>query len=153
MISLEDAWDFGDGKTGSGATPWPGTCNSYAYNMPYNHREGIGGSFVINDTYNPGMAIAADRNPFLDNRVAAPEIHTNSAAHQGKGQSVLYKDGSREWREEVTYGIAGDNIYTRGGDAQRDGGTPDGDGPTGNGIGGPYGRQDSYLVSEKNYMP
>ncbi len=80
-----------------------------------------------------------------------PDVDENSTAHQGKGQSVLYKDGSREWRDEVDYGIGGDNIYTYGGDHLRDGGTPDGDSPVGNGDGGPYGKKDSYLVSEQNF--
>ena len=152
MLALEEGWDFGDpGRSGDGRIP--GTCNSYAYNMPYTHFEGPGGSFVINDTYNPGIAVLADRNPHLDNRLVEPDEQANSAAHQNKGQSILYKDGSREWREEVTYGLGGDNIYTRGGDYNRNGGTPDGIAPAGNGDGGPYGRQDSYLVSEMNYRP
>jgi len=155
MLSFEDGWDFG-GDMRSGDRP-PGMCNSYAYNMPYFYDppvdgEVLAGSLVINDSFNPGMAVLADRNPHLDNRVVQPEAGTNSAAHQGKGQSVLYKDGSREWREEVTSGLSGDNIYTRGGDYFRDGGTGGGDGPTGNGDGGPYGRKDSYLVSETNFQ-
>jgi prepilin-type N-terminal cleavage/methylation domain-containing protein len=157
MLRFEDVWDFGDGSSRStGATAPPGTACSYAYNMPYNWSGGPGGniSLVINDSFNPGIAIAADRNPHLDNR-AMDDTSTdrNSAAHQDKGQNVLYKDNSVEWREDPTFGLDGDNIYTRGGSEESRYGVQDGTIPTGNGDGGPHGIPDSYLVSEKNFLP
>jgi len=152
-MSLEDFWDFGGQSSFSERLP--GQSVSYAYNMPYLYTAPVAGakatSFVINDAFNPGAAVAADRNPHLDNRAALPGVRANSIAHQGKGQSVLYKDGSREWREDVTVGIGGDNIYTHGG-SERDGfGVRDGAAPADNGDGGPHGMPDSYLVSEKNF--
>jgi len=151
-LQLEEAWDFGAYHGGTKPMDAPGMCNSYAYNMPYtwpapdpSGTATLPTSFAVNNTFNPGNPVAADRNPHLDNRSEADiDPHRNSAAHQGLGQNVLYKDGRVEWRKDVTCGIGGDNIYTYGGD-------PNGIIPENNGYGGPFGIYDTYLVSEKNY--
>jgi len=158
-LRLEEAWDFGAYHGGTKPMDPPGMCNSYAYNMPYtwpapdpSGKTILRTSFVIDDAFNPGSAVAADRNPHLDNRSMADEDeHRNSTAHQDKGQNVLYKDNSLEWRADVTYGIGGDNIYTHGGNEADGFGVGDGEIPTGNGDSGPNGRPDAYLVSELNF--
>jgi len=52
-----DAWDFGRG---------PGRHNSYSYQMPFNWPTTTGASYPAGTTSNPSMAVAADRNPYLD---------------------------------------------------------------------------------------
>jgi hypothetical protein len=87
----------------------------------------------------------------MDKNAHGPEVGDNSASHQGKGQNVLYRDGSVRFETEVTVGIAGDNIYTYATDPNLGGGDPNGTPPTGNGTGFPFGERDAYLVGEKNY--
>jgi len=157
-LRFEEVWDFGGYRGGAKPMDPPGMCNSYAYNMPYTWAaptpQGIPTSFVIDDSFNPGSPVAADRNPHLDNRSMDDEdTNRNSTAHQDKGQNVLYKDNSVEWRDDVTYGLAGDNIYTHGGSEADGFGVGDGEIPTGNGDSGPNGRPDAYLVSELNFHP
>ncbi|HUW19787.1 MAG TPA: hypothetical protein VMW16_10845 [Sedimentisphaerales bacterium] len=133
--------DFGGGwGMGSIPSPWPGQFVSYAYHMPYINSQYV--SFSISDVFGPAAPVCADRNPFLDRNAVGPQIGDNSAAHGGKGQNVLYKNGSVKFEKTVTVGIGGDNIYTYGGG-------PTGTAPTGNGIGAPAGYNDAYLVHEK----
>jgi len=65
---------------------------------------------------------------WLDKNSPDPNLHDNSAAHQGKGQNVLYKDGSVTFEKSVTVGIGGNNIYTYG-DPETGGGDPNGHSP------------------------
>jgi len=158
---LEDVWDF-SGRGRGDATPYnPGELVSYAYHMPYEapnpHQEpGQPGttSFVVMDQFNPGTAVAADRNPHLDikgDSMAPLDADQVSFAHQEKGQNVMFKDASvRFYKNTVEVGIGGDNIYTWG-KANPEGGDAAGTPPTGNGDNsGPGGQEDAYLVSEKN---
>jgi hypothetical protein len=120
------AWDFGDHSRSGGMTgpqlPWPGQMVSYTYHMPYS-QEGSVETFVIVDQTNPGMIMAADRNPYLDKRnVTSASIpdpadedavrNFNCAAHSNNGQNVLYKDGHVKFEDSPCIGLADDNIYT-----------------------------------------
>jgi len=163
-LTLEQVWDFG-GFT----SLWPyipGQCVSYAYHMPYDVPNPLRTtpvdpafvSFCVIDQFNPGSPVLADRNPHLDAKLVDQRpLPTDqpSAAHQGKGQNVLFKDGSAEFiKGAPTVGLGEDNIYTYGADnnVEMGGGTPEGTAPTGNGDGGPTGERDAYLVVEKNYQ-
>jgi hypothetical protein len=145
--TLEEVFDFGDGQGFSGYLPMPGEVVSYAYHMPYSSYPG-GPSLTIRDTSSPRSPVCADRNPFLDKNTydlySSPEIDDNSASHQGKGQNVLYRDGSVQFETSPNVGIGGDNIYTYGDD-------PNGTPPYGNGDGIPFSPTDAYLVGEQNF--
>jgi len=127
------------------------------YEAPNPHREPgqpPTTSFVVLDQFNPGTAVAADRNPHLDvkgDSMAPLDVEQNSFAHQEKGQNVMFKDSSvRFYKNTVKVGIGGDNIYTWG-TVNPEGGDEAGTAPTGNGDNsGPGGQEDAYLVSERN---
>jgi len=95
-------WDFGEG---------PSPFCSYAYHMPYD--DGTGFRFRLSSASNPGLAVAADRNPYLLGGTA-PEAdpEQNSFAHQEDGQNVLYVDGHVSWEKRANCGLNEDNIYT-----------------------------------------
>jgi type II secretory pathway pseudopilin PulG len=143
---LEDVFDFGTRYGGV----FPGVHCSYAYHMPYRAGPFVP-SFAILDWSHPRSPVAADRNPHLDENAVAPEIHSNSMCHGGRGQNVLYKDGSVRFETGVTVGLGGDNIYTYG-EAEPSSGDPNGTPPAGDGDGAPMGLTDAYLVGEQNYL-
>jgi prepilin-type processing-associated H-X9-DG protein len=78
------------------------------------------------------MAVAADRNPFIESPAAAAEDMTdfipdlppafsgsseqakiaNALAHQRDGQNVLFLDSHVEFEKRAFCGIEDDNIYT-----------------------------------------
>jgi hypothetical protein len=112
---LTDLWDFG---------PNPPRHCSYAYHMVYSlHR--------LTTSSQPGMAIAADRNPWIDSPFAKakdfsrfkPDIephkgtpakarHGNTFAHQNDGQNVLFLDSHVNFQKRAFCSIDDDNIYT-----------------------------------------
>jgi len=95
-------WDFGGG---------PGPSCSYAYHMPYD--DGTGFRFRLKSASNPGLAVTADRNPYLLGGTApAPDPGQNSFAHQEDGQNVLYVDGHVSWEKSADCSLNQDNIYT-----------------------------------------
>jgi hypothetical protein len=119
---LIDAWDFGgryDDRNN------PSRHCSYAYHMPFD-RSAL---TVAND---PGMAVAADRNPWMDpNRVRhatqgwaaftarnsdrADPITLrlgNSDAHRRDGQNVFFMDTHVSFETQPTCGADNDDIYT-----------------------------------------
>ncbi|MHC4474046.1 MAG: type II secretion system protein [Planctomycetota bacterium] len=145
----EEVWDFGNGDP-RGYLPYPGEVCSYAYHMPYCDGE-FGPSLAITDLWHPRSPVCADRNPHLDKNALSPGLQSNSVCHGGRGQNVLYKDGSVKFETSVTVGLGGDNIYTYGGDYATGGGDPNGTPPLGNGDGAPVGSKDAYLVGEQNY--
>jgi len=107
---LIDLWDFG---------PEPTKHCSYSYHMPY-------GPYALTTSYRPGMAVAADRNPWQDSPFAkARDFHAfnpdgdrktaiagNAIAHQGFGQNVLFMDSHVSFQKCSFCGIDDDNIYT-----------------------------------------
>jgi hypothetical protein len=107
---LIDLWDFG---------PEPTKHYSYSYHMPY-------GLYALNISSEPGMAVAADRNPWQDSPFAkARDFHTfnpdgdkkawkacNAVAHQGDGQNVLFMDAHVSFEKLSFCAVNDDNIYT-----------------------------------------
>lgn len=144
-IKLEDLWDFG---------PNPSKHCSYSYHMPYC-------LYPLNITSSePGQAVIADRNPWLDPYTDTTGFKWNdnsetgergsikryqkgnSGHHQREGQNVLFMD-IHVYFEKVSFcGVNDDNIYTywNGSDIQQ--GAP----PTLNSQ--PADMLDSLLVNE-----
>jgi len=111
-----DAWDFG---------PEPTKHCSYAYHQPY-------GLYALTTSSEPGMAVAADRNPWIASPAAdaktpftnfKPDMaswngtteqakYGNSVSHQGDGQQVLFMDSHVEFAKRAYCAIEDDNIYT-----------------------------------------
>ena len=150
-FTLADAWDFGPGAYRH--------C-SYSYHSPY-------GSYALTTSRDPGLAVAADRNPWIDSPAGdarAPgqfkpdtgEYHGspeqtrngNSASHMQKGQNVLFLDGHVKFQNRSYCGLDNDNIYTTS--TSSDKGTPLGTVPLPSV--GPAGMRDSLLVHDPQYL-
>jgi prepilin-type N-terminal cleavage/methylation domain-containing protein len=113
----EDAWDFGGAPYTN-----PVYHNSYSYHQPYNR------NFLSTASSEPGMAVAADRNPHLDRDTDAVGFLWNNnnqnnegikysqlgnaGAHQREGQNVLFMDNHVYFEKESFCGVDEDNIYT-----------------------------------------
>jgi len=114
-LTLTDFWDFG---------PDPSRHVSYAYQMIY-------GPHRLILWAEPNMAVAADRNPWMDAPAAkardfslfTPEIppfngtsdqarQGNSSRHEGDGQMVMFLDTHVSFERRSYCGIENDNIYT-----------------------------------------
>jgi prepilin-type N-terminal cleavage/methylation domain-containing protein len=110
---LIDLWDFG---------PESELHCSYSYHMPF-------GLYALTTSSEPGMAVAADRNPWQDSPAAtAPAFPGNppfnpdggkeavktgnAIAHQQDAQNVLFMDIHVEQMKVPFCGINDDNIYT-----------------------------------------
>jgi prepilin-type processing-associated H-X9-DG protein len=107
---LIDLWDFG---------PEARKHCSYAYHMPF-------GLYALTTSSHPGMAVAADRNPWIDSLAsAAKEMMLfnpkggrdavksgNAIAHNHEGQNVLFLDGHVAFEDHSFCGVQNDNIYT-----------------------------------------
>ena len=139
---LMDLWDFGKE---------PDSHCSYSYHMPY-------GLYALTMSSEPGMAVAADRNPWMKSPAAEGKSAQqyamfnpgggtqairpgNAISHQEDGQNVLYMDSHVSFEKRSFCGINDDNIYTYwdGGDIRK-GGLPV------VGTTEPQSRQDSFLV-------
>jgi hypothetical protein len=114
-LRLTDLWDFG---------PDPTKHCSYAYQMIYS-------PYRLTVSAEPGMAVAADRNPWMDAPAAkakdfslfTPEIppfngtsdqarQGNTSRHQRDGQNVLFLDAHAAFERRSYCGLENDNIYT-----------------------------------------
>ncbi len=107
---LIDLWDFG---------LTPNERCSYSYHMPF-------GLYAMTTSSEPGMAVAADRNPFITSPMAeAKDISLfmpeggresikigNANQHQEDGQNVLFLDFHVSFEKNPYCGINDDNIYT-----------------------------------------
>ena len=110
---LIDFWDFG---------PEPDKHCSYSYHTPY-------GLYALTTSSEPGMAVAADRNPWITSPAAEgkePGLLSsynptggreainvgNAIAHQEDGQNVLFMDIHVSFEKKPFCGINDDNIYT-----------------------------------------
>jgi len=107
---LNDLWDFG---------PNPPKHCSYSYHLPY-------GPYRLTTASEPGMAVAADRNPWIDSPFEkAREFRSfdpdgskeavnagNAVAHKGDEQVVLFLDCHVGLEKRSFCGINDDNIYT-----------------------------------------
>jgi prepilin-type processing-associated H-X9-DG protein len=110
-----DFWDFG---------PSPWLHCSYSYHMPY-------GMYALTTSNEPGFAVAADRNPWMDSPSAKagdftrfkPDVppfngsaeqgkHGNTPRHLGDGQNVLFLDSHVEFAKRAFCAVDDDNIYT-----------------------------------------
>jgi len=112
---LIDLWDFG--------TPPSQAHCSYAYHLPY-------GVFALTSSSEPGMAVAADPNPWQNTSGTTARLATdwtrfstvfdrdsikkgNAQTHQEDGQNVLFMDGHSSFEKSSRCGVDDDNIYTR----------------------------------------
>ncbi len=119
---LIDVWDFG---------PNPSKHCSYSYHIPY-------GPYPLTTSCEPGMAVAADRNPWMDtptlkakdfsrfkwNGTIEQQKAGNTIVHQGDGQGVLFLDGSVRFEKRTYCGVNDDNIYTYWNGSQKQQGIP-----------------------------
>jgi len=116
---LINAWDFGPGPD-----DFRKHC-SYSYHNPY-------GLYALTTSSEPGMAVAADRNPWIESPASAakdfknfkPDLpptftgtteqgkYGNAIAHQEDGQNVLFMDSHVDFEKRAWCGIEDDNIYT-----------------------------------------
>jgi prepilin-type processing-associated H-X9-DG protein len=122
QTGLIDLWDFG---------PVPDNIRhySYSYHMPF-------GLYALKASDEPGLAVAADRNPWLRGPAAEakawpgtgralfrPEVtpyggfpeqarNGNAVAHQNEGQNVLFLDGHVWFEKRPHCAVDDDNIFT-----------------------------------------
>ncbi len=141
---LIDLWDFGEDQTYGGSKH----C-SYSYHMPF-------GLYALTTSSDPGMAVAADRNPFINSPAGEPKSIAgfdpdggpefanigNAIAHQEDGQNVLFMDIHVNFEKRATCAINDDNIYTFGLSGDPTGTTPI------PGVSMPAHRLDSLLVHD-----
>jgi len=108
---LIDLWDFGTD---------PRTHCSYSYHMPF-------GLYALTTSSEPGLAVAADRNPYISSPMAEakafpgtynPDGGTeavkagNAIQHQDDGQNVLFLDNHVSFMKQPFCGVNDDNIWT-----------------------------------------
>jgi len=110
--NLVELWDFG---------PDPAKHVSFSYHTPY-------GSYGLTSSNLPGMAVAADRNPWLASpggRRSKTDFQAfdpngtmsfikrgNALPHKGDGQNVLFNDGHTSFEKQPFCAVKEDNIYT-----------------------------------------
>lgn len=124
---LIDVWDFGPYRPDHQPTMH---C-SYSYHIPFN-RDRFSGLYDLTTRSEPGMAVVADRNPWIKSPAAdakdfslfMPDLppqykgsaeqgkHGNAIAHQEDGQNVLFVDSHVVFEKRPFCGIENDNIYT-----------------------------------------
>jgi hypothetical protein len=140
-LEFIDCWDFG---------PEPLKHCSYTYHMPF-------GLYALTTSSEPGMAVAADRSPWLKSPAAEAKTiakfnptgtmeqqnYGNSVSHQEDGQNVLFMDSHVSFEKRSFCAINDDNVYTfwDGGDIRR------GAAPV-VGMTEPKDRKDSFLVHD-----
>ena len=109
-MELNDLWDFG---------PDPTKHCSFSYHIPY-------GPYSLTSSNLPGMAVAADRSPWLPSPGAKARNFErfnaagdekaikagNTIFHQEDGQNVLYIDAHVSFEKCSFCGVNNDNIYT-----------------------------------------
>jgi prepilin-type N-terminal cleavage/methylation domain-containing protein len=137
-------WDFG---------PTPKDHCSYAYHMPY-------GLYALTSSSEPGLAVAADRNPWIPGPGYEPDAANftnfnpaggreyvslgNSPSHQNDSQNVLFVDIHVNQEKSSACGVNDDNIYTFWGSSTAN--IQKGTMPAPNTQ--PTNRADSYLVND-----
>jgi prepilin-type N-terminal cleavage/methylation domain-containing protein len=122
---LINLWDFGPSAESY-------KHNSYTYHMPF-------GSFALTTSNEPGLAVAADKNPWIPiTPTTSAELTTrfgtfmpdatgpgisaagtseqakngNAVTHQSDGQNVLFLDSHVEFAKRSFCSVEDDNIYT-----------------------------------------
>ncbi len=148
---LIDVWDFGTTTDGFSNDLGADAHCSYSYHHPFC-------SYALTTSSEPGMAVAADRNPWKPpnarladdwstywNAILSKDTEKqkkgNAIAHQEDGQNVLFLDGHTAFEKFPYCGMEEDNIYTRI-NAQ---GAPIGD----RAYGDPASRKDSFLINNR----
>jgi len=111
--TLVDLWDFG---------PFGFAHCSYSYHMPFSFS-----IYTLTTAFEPGMAVAADRNPWIKSPAGKPKQFPgnftpdgdreavkagNAISHQEEGQNVLFLDNHVNFAKRSFCGINNDNIYT-----------------------------------------
>jgi prepilin-type N-terminal cleavage/methylation domain-containing protein/prepilin-type processing-associated H-X9-DG protein len=148
-FEMIDAWDFGNSPVDN--------C-SYSYHVPF-------GQYALTTSSEPGLAVAADRNPWLKSPAGDPGIFTdfqpdvapyngstetalrgNAISHQGDGQNVLFLDSHVEFAKRAFCSLEDDNIYTKS--ANNIKGDAKGTAPAYSANYGPMNRKDSLLVHD-----
>lgn len=144
---LGDLWDFG---------PDSARHCSYAYHVPY-------GMYALTTSNEPGCAVAADRNPWMNSPFAKakdflsfrPDVppfngtteqaqYGNTFRHDGNGQNVLFLDSHVEFAKRAYCSVNDDNVYTIS--TSQTTGDPHGAPPK---LGSqPANRKDSLLVND-----
>jgi len=112
------AWDFGNS---------PQQHYSYALQVPFGAPGSQMGYFPLTSLSDPGMAVMADRNPYLALTVEQgvesyvwrgsggskdTEKWGNSVNHKREGQNVLFNDGHVSFSDVPNVGVDDDNIYS-----------------------------------------
>jgi prepilin-type N-terminal cleavage/methylation domain-containing protein len=152
-FEMIDAWDFGQ-------TPWD-NC-SYSYHLPF-------GQYALTQSSEPGLAIAADRNPWIKSPAGEPGVFAefnpdvnpyngstetalkgNAISHQGDGQNVLFLDSHVEFAKRAFCSLEDDNIYTRSANSVK--GDAKGTMPAYSTSLAPMNRKDSLLVHDPDTM-
>ena len=152
-VEVTDLWDFGPPPTNEHC--------SYAYHLPY-------GLSALTSSSEPGLAVAADRNPWIlgpghdPTDTAAANFaafnptggreavnYGNSPAHQGDSQNVLFVDIHVNQEKSSACGVNDDNIYTRSANAS----LGDSRGVLPAAGTSPTNRSDSYLVNDMEGGP
>ena len=144
-FEVTDLWDFGP-------TPTNEHC-SYAYHLPY-------GQYALTSSSEPGLAVAADRNPWIEGPGYVPVMENfaafnptggreavnfgNSPSHQGDSQNVLFVDIHVSQEKSSACGVNDDNIYTY----STSGSLGDSRGTVPTPGTSPSNRSDSYLVND-----
>ena len=121
---LIEAWDFGGFIGGD----WPRKHCSYSYHQPL-PTSGTGYAYALTTSSEPGMAIAADWNPWTPipgepeggnwsafdptpTATSDAQKEGNAVPHQKEGQNVLFLDGHVYFEKRAYCGIEEDNIFT-----------------------------------------
>ncbi len=137
-LELIDIWDFGEiFQSGSETDRGPDLYCSYAYQHPFS-------LYTLTTSSEPGMAVAADRNPWVRSPGGGPRPQGdwdtyglafvdpeavdlnkakkgNAVIHQEDGQNVLFIDCHVNFEKLPYCGVDEDNIYTPYQDADGDG--------------------------------
>jgi prepilin-type N-terminal cleavage/methylation domain-containing protein len=152
-MEIDDFWDFGSFQNEEDN---PTNHCSYSYHMPFSNQ------FALTTTSEPGLAVAADRNPWIPspsgdyNSEGFPGIYRyegtkeeveygNSKSHQGDSQNVLFLDIHVGQEKTPACGINDDNIYTYWNSTVGTDGALGAEPVSGS---EPSGREDSYLVND-----
>jgi prepilin-type N-terminal cleavage/methylation domain-containing protein len=112
-MELIDAWDFGSE---------PKEHCSYTYHYPF-------GMYALTTSSEPGLAVSADRNPWIQSPAGEPDYtrwtkfdpsggteavrYGNAITHQEDGQNVMYLDTHVEFTKTSACSLEEDNIYTK----------------------------------------
>jgi prepilin-type N-terminal cleavage/methylation domain-containing protein len=152
---LTECWDFGSN---------PQSHCSYAYHLPF-------GTTSLHTASEPALAVAADRNPWIDSPgttakasfassdgkrnfngklgTSDDQTYGNATIHQEDGQEVLFLDGHVEFAKRAYCSLEEDNIYTVS--TMADKGDSTGCTPPIAVTARPANRKDSFLVHDPKW--